>query len=84
MRSIGQRVSPLLKLLPLRIWEEINMEAYKNDYTKQEDQALWILHEIRHKMSRRSLKPEAINRSAKELIRKHRLLNLELTRTVNL
>ena len=60
------------------------MEAYKNDYTKQDNRALWILHEIRHKMSRRSLNPQAINRSAKELIRKHRLLNLELTRTVSL
>ncbi|MEW6379570.1 MAG: hypothetical protein AB1611_08165 [bacterium] len=26
------------------------MEIYKNDYTKDEDQALWELHEIRHKL----------------------------------
>jgi hypothetical protein len=54
------------------------MAAYKNDYTKQEDQALWTLHEIRHKMARRSLRPETINKSARALIRKHRLSNLKL------
>lgn len=57
------------------------MAVYKNDYTKKEDQALWILHEIRHKMARRSLRPEIINKSARELIRKHRLSNLKLVKT---
>ena len=26
------------------------MEIYKNDYTKKEDEALWELHETRHKL----------------------------------
>ena len=26
------------------------MEAYKNDYKKNEDAVLWELHEIRHKL----------------------------------
>jgi hypothetical protein len=26
------------------------MEVYKNDYTKNEDETLWELHEIRHKL----------------------------------
>ncbi len=57
------------------------MAAYKNDYSKQEDQALWMLHEIRHKMARRSLRAETINKSARELIRKHRLSNLKVIKT---
>ena len=27
------------------------MGTYKNDYNKQEDEVLWELHEIRHKLS---------------------------------
>lgn len=57
------------------------MAVYKNDYSKQEDQVLWILHEIRHKMAHRSLHPEVINRSAKELIRRHHLSNLKLVKS---
>ena len=56
------------------------MAAYKNDYSRQEDQALWMLHEIRHKMARRPLRAEKINKSARELIRKHHLSNLKLVR----
>ncbi len=58
------------------------MAAYRNDYTKEEDLALWTLHEVRHKMARRGLRVDAINRSARELIRKHRLSNLKLRKTV--
>jgi len=57
------------------------MAVYKNDYTQEEDQALWMLHEIRHKMARRSLRAETINKSAKDLIRKHRLSNLKLVKS---
>jgi hypothetical protein len=53
------------------------MAVYKNDYTKEEDMALWTLHEIRHKMARRTVRPDVINRSAKELIQKRRLSNLK-------
>ena len=28
------------------------METYKNDYTKEEDEMLWELHEIRHKLAK--------------------------------
>ena len=54
------------------------MAVYKNDYTKEEDMALWTLHEIRHKMARRTVRPDVINRSAKELIQKRHLSNLKL------
>ena len=56
------------------------MAAYKNDYTKEEDLALWSLHEIRHKMASRALRSEVINKSAKELIRK-RGLNLKVLKS---
>ena len=56
------------------------MAAYKNNYTKEEDLALWTLHEIRHKMASRALRSEAINKSAKELIRK-RGLNLRVLKS---
>ena len=54
------------------------MAAYKNDYTKEEDFALWTLHEIRHKMARRAVNPDDINRSAKELVQKRGLSKLKL------
>ena len=53
------------------------MAVYKNDYSKDEDFALWRLHEIRHKMAGRGLRPEAINKAARELIRKYRLSKLK-------
>ena len=42
------------------------METYKNSYTKKEDQALWELHEIRHKLHerRKNKTIEEINREA--------------------
>ncbi len=57
------------------------MAAYRNDYTKEEDLALWTLHEIRHKMARRTVSADVINRSAKELIQKRRLTNLKLLKS---
>ena len=56
------------------------MAAYRNDYTKEEDLALWTLHEIRHEMANRPIRPDAINKSAKELIQKRRLTKLKLLR----
>jgi len=56
------------------------MAAYRNDYTQTEDLALWMLHEIRQKTVRRTLRPDTINRSARELIRKRGLTNLRLLR----
>ena len=49
------------------------MAVYKNDYSKDEDFAFWRLHKIWHKMTVRGLCPEAINKAARELIRKYRL-----------
>ncbi len=42
------------------------MEIYKNDYLKQEDEMLWELHEIRHKLSEehKSMTVEEINSRA--------------------
>jgi predicted kinase len=54
------------------------MGVYRNDYSKEEDLALWMLHEIRHKMARRAVCSDVVNRSAKELIKKRRLTNLKL------
>ena len=42
------------------------METYKNSYTEKEDQVLWELHEIRHKLHKRRKNStiEEINREA--------------------
>ena len=58
------------------------MAAYKNDYSKDEDFALWRLHEIRHNLARRGLHPQTINKSARDIIRKYRLSKLRLKSTV--
>ena len=42
----------LLKLVHYKFSEGTNMETYKNDYTKEEDEMLWELHEIRHKLAK--------------------------------
>ena len=41
-----------MKLVHWKFSEDINMETYKNDYTKEEDEMLWELHEIRHKLAK--------------------------------
>ena len=42
------------------------METYKNDFTENEDKALWELHEIRHKLheKRKNKTIEEINSDA--------------------
>ena len=42
------------------------METYKNSYDEKEDQTLWELHEIRHKLhkKRKNKTIEEINREA--------------------
>ncbi len=57
------------------------MAANRNDYTKEEDLALWTLHEIRCRMAHRPIRPDAINKSAKELIQKCRLTKLKLLKS---
>ena len=56
------------------------MAAYKNDYSKDEDFALWSLHEIRNKMARRRQRPETINKAARQLICKYHLSKIQLKR----
>ena len=48
------------------------MAVYKNDYSKNEDFALWRLHEIRNKMAKREIRPDLINQSARQIIRQYR------------
>jgi hypothetical protein len=45
------------------------METYKNNYSKEEDQLLWELHEIRHKLHNRN-KNKTINDINKEALKK--------------
>ncbi len=44
------------------------METYKNDYTKEEDELLWEIHEIRHELHKewKAKTLEQINRDALE------------------
>ncbi len=45
------------------------MEIYKNDYTKEEDEALWEIHEIRRKLNT-NLKNKTIDQINKEALEK--------------
>ncbi|MFH1077093.1 MAG: hypothetical protein V1753_09745 [Pseudomonadota bacterium] len=51
---------------------------YKNDYTKEEDAALWQLHEIRHQLAEQRQSPEQINTTGLQLITKYKLNNLKI------
>ena len=44
------------------------METYENDYSKQEDELLWEIHEIRHNLIKEfeTKSVEEINKGAKE------------------
>lgn len=54
------------------------MVLYKNDYTKEEDAALWQLHEIRHQLAEQHQSPEQINTTGIKLIAKYKLNNLKI------
>ena len=43
------------------------METYKNDYTQEEDELLWELHEIRHRLSEKysKMSVDEINQNAR-------------------
>lgn len=55
-----------MRLNILKFLEDINMGIYKNDYTKEEDEVLWELHEIRHKLheENKAKSIEEINRES--------------------
>lgn len=42
--------------------------AQSNDYRKDEDFALWQLHEIRHEMATKPIDIEQINQSARKVM----------------
>ena len=58
------------------------MATYKNDYSKNEDYALWNLHEIRSRIARKGLRSAELNKSARTIIRKYHLSRLKLIKTV--
>jgi hypothetical protein len=47
------------------------MEIYKNDYTKEEDEVLWEIHEIRRKLNR-DLKDKSIEEINNEALEKYK------------
>lgn len=51
------------------------METYRNDYTKEEDDVLWELHEIRHEIHK-----ENEGKSLEEINSKAKLLFAEYKR----
>jgi hypothetical protein len=46
------------------------METYKNDYTKEEDEALWEIHEIRRKLNK-DLNSKSIDQINKDALEKY-------------
>lgn len=47
-----------------------NMETYKNDYTKEEDEILWEIHEIRNKLHE-DLKDKTVEQINSEALKKY-------------
>jgi len=48
------------------------METYKNDYTKEEDETLWELHEIRNKLYKK-LKSKPVSQINEDAMRKFQI-----------
>jgi hypothetical protein len=69
-REGKSKVDDYLTDIPLKIWEGINMEPYKNDYTPEEDFALWHLHEIKHRIADQDESPQEINATGQQVIKK--------------
>jgi hypothetical protein len=46
------------------------MEIYRNDYTKEEDEALWEIHEIRRKLNK-DLNSKSIDQINKDALEKY-------------
>lgn len=56
------------------------MINYKNDFTKDEDFALWQLHEIRSKLAARKISCDEINNAGQTIIKKYNLKGLKINR----
>ncbi|RJP33255.1 MAG: hypothetical protein C4527_04940 [Candidatus Omnitrophota bacterium] len=59
------------------------MKHYNNDYSREEDFALWQLHEIRHSMAVENLSPQQINKNAQQVIKEYQLNNLKTVQFVH-
>jgi hypothetical protein len=46
------------------------MAIYKNDYKREEDEALWELHEVRHKLHE-EMKGKTVEQINKEALQKY-------------
>ena len=51
------------------------MEIYKNEYNKNEDESLWELHEIRHRLTKKfeNMTINEINKQSKNLLAKWKI-----------
>jgi hypothetical protein len=56
------------------------MEIYNDYYTKEEDFALWQLHEIRRSLAEKYQTAEQINAMGRQVIARYKLNNLKLIR----
>ncbi|MFH1860022.1 MAG: hypothetical protein ABH870_03270 [bacterium] len=54
------------------------MAQYNNDYTKEEDVALWQLHEIRHQLAEQHQSSQQINTNGQHVIKRYKLNNLKI------
>jgi len=56
------------------------MRAYKNDFTRDEDFALWQLHETRSKIAAQNSSCDEINKTAESIIKKYSLKKVKISR----
>jgi len=56
------------------------MRAYKNDFTRDEDFALWQLHETRSKIAAQNSFCDETNKSADSIIKKYNLKKIKISR----
>ena len=54
------------------------MRAYKNDFTKDEDFALWQLHETRSKIAAQNSSCDEINKTDESIIKKYNIKKLKI------
>jgi hypothetical protein len=56
------------------------MPTYKNDFTKDDDFALWQLHEIRNKIAAQNSSCEEINKTAESILKKYSSKKIKISR----